>query len=1146
MSRSIPTPPLPRSSDSPLDWPLPQGSALALRTALAAQAHEGLVVLVADDPQRAWALEDELTFFAGTLPVLHFPDCETLPYDEFNPHPRIVSQRIATLQRLPTLERGVLVVPVTALTQRIAPPAHLATCLSLASGDTLAPAEASRRLQAAGYRRMPQVADPGDYALRGSVLDVYPTGAAQPYRIRFPEDSIVSIKAVDPDSQRSQQASEHLALLPAREFPLDGAAVRRFRAQLRGRIAGDPDACPLYRDMREGMAPAGVESWLPLFFEQTATLFDYLPGQPLFVLLPGTRAAARALWDEACARHARRADEQTRPLLPPDALYLEPEQLEARLAQERRVRFDTEAPDNPCAPAPQLSVARTGTATDTLARFLDEHSGPVLIAADSASRRDALGEALDAIGHASRKVPDWAAFLALRNERPPAITVAPLEQGFVLREPPIALLTERELYGLRARAPRRRRREGGALAPRGELAGLREGEPVVHVESGVGRYRGLQPMELDGSCGEFLAIEYAKGDKLYVPVTQLGQVSRYAGTSPDRAPLHALGSGAWERARDKAADDVRDAAAELLALQAAREARSRPPLKIDRRQLAAFAADFPYEETPDQRAAIDAVLADLAGPRPMDRVICGDVGFGKTEVALRAAFAVASAGKQVAVLVPTTLLAQQHFRSFVERLEGWPVTVEAISRFRSGRKLDATLERLADGRLDILIGTHKLLQPEVRFHDLGLVIIDEEQRFGVRQKERLKQLRSEVDVLTMTATPIPRTLSMALGGLRDLSLIATPPTERIAVCTTVTPWEPAVIRDALRRELSRGGQAFFLHNAVESIERIAADLRTLLPEARLAVAHGQMKAGELEQVMTAFQRRRYNVLVCTTIIETGIDIPSANTIVIDHAENFVLAQLQQLRGRVGRSTRRAYACLVVRDAGAMTEEARLRLEAFAAEEELGAGFALAAHDLEIRGAGQLLGEEQSGQIQAVGFDVYARLLERTVQALKDGEEPDVDLTRGDTAIELHLPALVPEDYVPDVPTRLTLYKRIAGADSEDALQALEVELIDRFGLLPEPASRLFALARLRLMAHSLGIARVDMDHRGGVLVFGRDTTVDVAVLDRLVEGQPDVYARDGDDRLVVTLDLAEPEDVMRAAEELLARLGARRPGTDVA
>ena len=1067
MSKPIPSPPLPRSAKSPCDWPLPHGSALSLWVALAAQAHVAPVVVVAADPQQAWALEDELAFFADGLPVLHFPDWETLPYDRFNPHPRIVSQRIATLQRLPTLQRGVLVVPVTALVQRIAPPAHLASGLRVAGGDTLAPTDGRRRLEAAGYRRVPQVSEPGDVALLGSVLDVYPTGAEGPFRLRFADGRIASIKAIDADTQRSLQALDSLDLLPAREFPLDAAAVQRFRARLRERIEGDAQACPLYRDMREGAAPAGVEAWLPLFFEQTATLFDYLAGQALFVPTPDAQAAAAAFWDEACARHAARVGDRMRPLLAPQALYLEPAQLQERLAGRLRVRLAPDA-DNPTAPAPELTMARASHDEEAVSSFLAHYDGRVLVAADSAGRRDLLADALAAIGQAPRVVPDWAAFLGLRGDRARlAILVAPLDRGFMLARPRLAVLTERELYGVRARPPRRRRREGGPLAPGNELAGLRDGEPVVHVESGVGRFRGLVSMELGGTAGEFLAIEYAKGDKLYVPVNQLGQVSRYAGTSPERAPLHALGSGAWERARDKAVEDVRDAAAELLALQAAREARSRPPLKIDRRQLAAFAADFPFEETPDQRAAIDAVLKDLTGPRPMDRVICGDVGFGKTEVALRAAFAVASAGRQVAVLVPTTLLAEQHYRSFAERLEGWPVTVEAISRFRAGRKLDATLERLADGRLDILVGTHKLLQPEVTFHNLGLVIIDEEQRFGVRQKERLKQLRSEVDVLTMTATPIPRTLGMALAGLRDLSLIATPPTERIAVRTAVTPWDPAVIGDALRRELARGGQAYFLHNAVESIERIAGELRRLVPEARLAVAHGQMKTGELEQVMAAFQRRRFNVLVCTTIIETGIDIPSANTIVIDRAEHLGLAQLQQLRGRVGRSTRQAYACLIVSDPEALTDEARQRLEAFAAEEELGAGFALAAHDLEIRGAGELLGEEQSGQIQAVGFGLYARLLERTVRALQADEEPDPGLGDEGNPVELHLPALIPDDYVPDVPTRLSLYKRIASADDEGGLCALELELVDRFGLLPAPTAQLFALARLRLMARSL-------------------------------------------------------------------------------
>ncbi|MEI7037863.1 transcription-repair coupling factor [Fulvimonas yonginensis] len=1144
MALHLPPPPRPASADTQCRWRPPHGAARALLPALAAQAHAGPVVVVAADAQEAWALEDELAFFAGPLPVLHFPDRETLPYDVFNPHPQIVAQRIATLCRLPALERGVLVVPAAALAHRLPPPSYVASAgFTLAVGQASPAAALRRRLAAAGYRRCAHIAEPGDYALRRGVLEIHPPEAERPLRIRLADETVASIRAFDPQTQRSGEALDELALPPAREYPLGADAAQRLQAGLAD--AGSSPSDAWLRELHEGEPPAGVECYLPLLLDDTATLFDYLPNGALFVLDPGVTAAVDAVWREARARHARQATD--RPLPPPEALYLAPGDVEDRLASQRRVLFADDADAPASAPAPELGLAPAQRGAASLTRFLAGYAGAVLVAADSPGRRATLAEALAGAGLEAVAVEDWAGFLQQAGHgHRLALTTAPLEQGFALAEPALTVLTERELYGVRARRPLPRRHQPGPLAPGGGLADLREGDPVVHVESGIGRYRGLVSMELGGTRGEFLAIEYAEGDKLYVPVTQLGQVSRYAGTSPEHAPLHALGSGAWERTRDKAAADVRDAAAELLALQAAREARRRPPLEFDRTRLAAFAASFPYEETPDQRAAIDAVLADLAAPRPMDRVICGDVGFGKTEVALRAAFAVASAGRQVAVLVPTTLLAQQHHRSFAERLEGWPVTAAAISRFRSSRKLSDTLARLADGRLDVVIGTHKLLQPDVAFHDLGLVIIDEEQRFGVRQKEQLKKLRAQVDVLTMSATPIPRTLSMALGGLRGLSLIATPPTRRIAVRTTLTRWDDAVLREALCRELSRGGQAYFLHNAVESIETVAERLRALVPEARLAVAHGQMKAAVLARVMEDFYRRRANLLVCTTIIETGIDVPSANTIVIDRAESFGLAQLQQLRGRVGRSNRRAYAYLVISDPAAMTEEARQRLEAFAREEELGAGFALAAHDLEIRGAGELLGEAQSGQIQAVGFDLYARLLERTVGALQAGTEPDLELGRKDVEIELHLPASIPPEYVPDVPTRLDLYRRLAGATAAEAVDALQTELIERFGLLPEPAARLIAVARLRLMARALGIARLDLDRRGGVVSFGPAATIDGKALDRLLASQPQVYAREDDTHLAVKLELGSDEDVLRAAEELLARLGAPRPVADPA
>ncbi|KLD80190.1 transcription-repair coupling factor, partial [Xanthomonas hyacinthi DSM 19077] len=643
--------------------------------------------------------------------------------------------------------------------------------------------------------------------------------------------------------------------------------------------------------------------------------------------------------------------------------------------------------------------------------------------------------------------------------------------------------------------------------------------------------------------GEFLTIEYTKGDKLYVPVAQLGLVSRYTGTAPELAPLHSLGGDAWERARKKAAEKVRDVAAELLAIYAQREARQGESLSIDRQMLEEFAATFPFEETADQQAAIDAVIVDLAAPRAMDRVVCGDVGFGKTEVALRAAFAAATAGKQVAVLVPTTLLAQQHYRNFADRFADWPVRVDVVSRFKSKKETDAALERLADGQIDVMVGTHKLLQADIRFKNLGLVIVDEEQRFGVRQKEQLKKLRAEVDLLTLTATPIPRTLNMAMSGLRDLSIIATPPAHRTAVRTLISTYQPALIREAIQRELARGGQVYFLHNEVESIERIARELGELVPEARIRVAHGQMPERELEQVMADFHRQRFNVLVSTTIIESGIDIPTANTIVVNRADRFGLAQLHQLRGRVGRSHHRAYAYLIVPDRKAMTADAEKRLEALASLEELGAGFTLATHDLEIRGAGEMLGDEQSGQIQEIGFGLYTELLDRAVRALKSGKVPDFDLTsEHETEVELHLPALIPNDYLPDVHARLTLYKRIASARNDDGLRELQVEMIDRFGLLPDQTKCLFAVAQLKLMATPLGIRKVDFGASGGRITFRDKPDIDPVALIRLIQTQPRIFKMDGQDKLRVIMELPGSAERIRTAQDTLVSLGARRPG----
>ena len=1151
MANTIPHPSLPTSPKQRRYWTSPHGSSRALLVAEAARSHDGLLVAVTRDTQRAHALEEELRIFAGNLPVLHFPDWETLPYDVFSPHPDIVSQRISTLYQLPSTRRGVLVVPIATLMQRIAPRSHITGAgLMVKKAQKLDLASEQRRLEAAGYRNVPQVAEPGDFAVRGALIDIFPMGAAEPYRIELFDDEVESIRSFDPETQRSQQQVERIELLPGREFPLTDNAAKDFRTRLRERFPIDVRRCPLYQDMKEGVTPGGIEYYLPMFFEQTATLFDYLADSAVFLLGEGALESAEQFWTQTGERYDQRAHDIERPVLPPAELYLPPELLREQLNKRLRVELvesgHEHALPSGTQPAPELPLNRKGEEPGTsLRHFLANYPGRVLIASDSAGRREALIEQLASTGLKPDTVEGWQGFLSGGSKLRLAITIAALEQGFALTDPAITVLTERELFGERVRTERKRRR-GAARDPESIIRDLTEltiGAPIVHVDHGVGRYQGLVSMVLGGMEGEFLTIEYAKGDKLYVPVAQLGLVSRYTGTAPELAPLHSLGGDAWERARRKAAEKVRDVAAELLAIYAQREARGGESLPIDRQLVEEFGASFPFEETPDQQQAIDAVLSDLAAPRAMDRVICGDVGFGKTEVALRAAFAAATAGRQVAVLVPTTLLAQQHYRNFADRFADWPVRVDVLSRFKSTKEVNEALKRLADGQIDVIIGTHKLLQPDIKFKNLGLVVVDEEQRFGVRQKEQLKKLRAEVDLLTMTATPIPRTLNMAMSGLRDLSLIATPPAHRMAVRTFIAAWEPALIREAFQRELARGGQVYFLHNEVDTIERTTRELQELIPEARIGVAHGQMPERELERVMADFHRQRFNVLVCTTIIETGIDIPTANTIIINRADRFGLAQLHQLRGRVGRSHHRAYAYLVVPDRKAMTADAEKRLEALASLEELGAGFTLATHDLEIRGAGELLGDEQSGQIQEIGFGLYTELLERAVRALKSGKLPDFDLSsEHETEVELHLPALIPDDYLPDVHTRLTLYKRIASARNEDHLRDLQVEMIDRFGLLPDPAKQLFAVAQLKLMATPLGIRKLDFGANGGRITFRDKPEVDPMAIIRLIQSQPRVYKLDGQDKLKVNLELPGASERIRTAQEVLVSLGARRLG----
>ena len=1153
MASSLIQPPLPATPKQRRYWTAPHGSAFALALAQAAREHDSLVVALARDTHAAHALEAEIAVFAGDdLEVLQFPDWETLPYDLFSPHPDIVSQRIAALYRLPSLKRGVLVVPVATLMQRLAPRSYVSgSSLVLELRQKLDIAAEQRRLAASGYRNVPQVLEPGDFAVRGALLDIFPMGSPEPYRVELFDDEIDSIRTFDPETQRSEHKVDSVRLLPAREFPLTEESAKAFRNTLRERFPIDVRRCPLYQDIKEGGAPAGIEYYLPLFFERTETLFDYLPGSTLFVLADGALEAAETFWTQTAQRWEQRAHDVERPVLPPAELYLPPQQLRERLNDALRVDViakgaNEHALDLGTQPAPSLPLSRKGEENgDALRRFIAAYPGRVLIAVDSAGRREALIEQLAAAQLRPLPYTNWAAFARDGNRF--GIVVAPLESGFALTEPTLTVLTERELYGERAQQTRRRKR--AARDPEAVLRDLSElsiGSPIVHVDHGVGRYQGLIKLDVGGRAqfgeepAEFLSIEYAKGDKLYVPVAQLHLVSRYSGTAPELAPLHALGGDAWERAKKKAADKVRDAAAELLAIYAQREARQGVALPIDREMAEQFGAAFPFEETPDQATAIAAVIEDLAAGKPMDRVVCGDVGFGKTEVALRAAFVAATAGKQVAVLAPTTLLAQQHFQNFRDRFADWPIRVEVLSRFKSPKEIRSALDKLAAGQIDVMIGTHKLVQPDVKFKDLGLVIIDEEQRFGVRQKEALKKLRAEVDVLTLTATPIPRTLNMAMSGLRDLSIIATPPAHRLAVQTFIGPYDAATIREAMQREHARGGQVYFLHNDVETIEKTARELQELMPDARIRFAHGQMPDRELEQIMLDFYRQRFNVLVATTIIESGIDVPSANTIVINRADRFGLAQLHQLRGRVGRSHHRAYAYLMVPEGRSITADAEKRLEALASLDELGAGFTLATHDLEIRGAGELLGEEQSGQIEEVGFSLYTEMLDRAVRALKQGKVPDFELTSETEAeVVLNIPALIPDDYLPDVNARLTLYKRIASAKSDEELRELQVEMVDRFGLLPDAVKQLFAVTSLKLAATPLGIRKLELGAQGGRIIFRPNPAIEPMTVIRLIQSQPRVFALDGQDKLKFKMPVEGTAERLRAAGDLLRMLGAR-------
>ncbi|MGW8309675.1 MAG: transcription-repair coupling factor [Thiogranum sp.] len=1143
-------PPLPATGERAI-WSRLYGDSLPLALAAAARVHQGLLLVATADGQDAERLQNQLRFFCQGHPldILCFSDWETLPYDSFSPHQDIISRRLETLHRLPDQRTGVLLVPVATLLQRLPPREFLDQySLILDKGERLDLDSMRRRLEQAGYRCVSEVMEHGEFAVRGSILDLFPMGATDPYRIDLFDDEIETIRTFNTETQRSLESVERVRLLPAREFPVDDAAITRFRQAWRSCFEGDPQRAPIYRDVSNGLLPAGIEYYLPLFVERTASLFDYLPDTTCFITTDEARGAIDGFRAALSDRYESLRHDIERPILAPDRLYLDVTETDRAIDGYARVQIQrTEAlvsgpgiANFATRALPTLRVqARTERPAAALQDFLATFPGRSLICAESAGRRETLLSQLHEFGLQPRPVEGWQAFVT--GDDALAITVAPLEHGAWLNvEPPLVIITEPQLFGERALQRRRRRPRRDADLIVRNLTDLNIGAPVVHEDHGVGRYLGLQKLAIDGVETEFLALEYAGGDKLYVPVASMHLVSRYTGSSPESAPLHKLGTDQWQKARKKAAERVRDVAAELLDIYARRAARKGYAAQIDDDEYQAFAAAFPFEETPDQALAIEAVIDDMRSERPMDRVVCGDVGFGKTEVAMRAAFVAAQSGRQVAVLVPTTLLAQQHYQNFCDRFADWPIRIDVLSRFRSKKQQDGIARAFAAGTLDILIGTHKILQGDIKPKNLGLAIIDEEHRFGVRQKEQLKTLRSEVDLLTLTATPIPRTLNMSLSGLRDLSIIATPPVHRLAIKTFVTEWNSGIIREACLREIRRGGQVYFLHNEIESIEKVGRELQDLLPEASVEIGHGQMRERQLEQVMLDFYHRRFNILLCTTIIESGIDVPTANTILINRADRLGLAQLHQLRGRVGRSHHRAYAYLMVPHRKAMTPDAIKRIEAVESLEDLGAGFTLATHDLEIRGAGELLGDEQSGQIQEIGFSLYSELLERAVAALKAGRQPELDrpLNHG-PEVDLHTPALIPDDYLPDVHGRLILYKRIASAADSDGLRELQVEMIDRFGLLPEPVKQLFAITELKLLAVPLGIVRIDAGDSAGRLVFGPQPSVDPTTIVRLIQGQPDHYRLDGTDTIRFRFEMHDTGERVKRVSTLLTGLSPR-------
>ncbi|QGS49703.1 transcription-repair coupling factor [Shewanella putrefaciens] len=1135
------------------------GVCQAVTLASLVRQHPGTTLLVTSDTPSALSLELELTYLLGKcdIKVRLFPDRETLPYDSFSPHQDLISQRLETLSQISQTEHSVVIVPVTTLMMRLPPKAYLsANVFVLKKGDRYQLHNVRQHLTDTGYHLVEQVYEHGEFAIRGSILDIFPTGVNMPLRIELFDDEVETIRHFDPETQRSLHPVESIRLLPAKEFPTDSAAIEGFRQRYRRRfevIVKEPES--VYQLVSRNLMPAGIENYLPLFFDEVATLFDYLPKETQLVTLGDIEKSARAHLQEVETRYQDRRVDPLRPLLAPKELYLLIEELFAAFKPLPRYQFisptteSVETGKTTVIDANQLpDISANHKLKQPLLALQDyaQNAPRMLFSAESEGRREALLELLSKIQLKPALFSHFDEFI--QSDAKLGLIVSPLSRGCLLKLSPkdaVSIICETELFGHRISQQRRREKQrqisNDALIK--NLAELKVGQPIVHLEHGVALYQGLVTLDTGGLVAEYLQLEYAGGDKLYVPVSNLHLISRYSVGADEDAHLNKLGNETWAKAKNKAIEKIRDVAAELLDVYARRQARPGESCEIDEEEYAQFAQGFPFEETVDQESAIHAVLADMRSPIAMDRLVCGDVGFGKTEVAMRAAFVAVNAGKQVVVLVPTTLLAQQHYENFKDRFADWPVVTEVMSRFRTAKEQTQVLKQLEEGKVDIVIGTHKLLQSEAKFENLGLLIIDEEHRFGVRQKEKIKALRANVDILTLTATPIPRTLNMAMSGMRDLSIIATPPAKRLAVKTFVRESDPATVREAILREILRGGQVYYLHNNVESIEKCAQGIIDLVPEARVVVAHGQMRERDLERVMSDFYHQRFNVLVCTTIIETGIDVPSANTIIIERADTFGLAQLHQLRGRVGRSHHQAYAYLMTPHPKRMTSDARKRLEAIDALEDLGAGFMLATQDLEIRGAGELLGDEQSGHISKIGFSLYMEMLEAAVKALKQGKEPSLaQMLNQQCEIELRIPALLPEAYVSDVNIRLSLYKRIAGCETQEALDELKVELIDRFGLLPEATKNLMEMTLYKHQATRLGATKIEVHAKGGSIEFSHDHVIDPGFIIGLLQSQPQIYRMEGPNKLKFSLTAETAKDRLDVVKLLLEQLSQHRLG----